>query len=518
MRKVNIGKTKLALDTFKSIVYYDDCIIELDKAQLARLDENYEFLKSFSADKVIYGVNTGFGPMAQYIIPHEDRQQLQYNLIHSHASGMGEKLDALTCRAIAVTRLSTLMTARSGIHSDTAILLRDMIQKGIYPVIYSHGGVGASGDLVQLAHLALGMLAEGQVHYKGEVTNATAAFEAEGLEPMKIKSREGLALMNGTSAMTAIGMLNILRAKRLLRWSISLSSMINEIVESFDDHLSALLNEAKHHPGQRKVAAAMRALLEGSKCIKIRSEVLYKSQFAGDKLDNKLQEYYSIRCVPQILGPIHDTLENAEFVLGCELNSTNDNPLIFDREGEIFHGGNFHGDYVSLEMDKIKIAVTKLSMLAERQLNYLLNDRLNESLTPFINSGRLGFNFGLQGCQFVATSTVAENQTLSNPMYVHSIPCNNDNQDIVSMGTNAALMASRVIENTFDVLSIEVMAVVHAIAFLKTDEKMAPKTKAIYDELKGLMTIQADDFIPSPVLASIKARLKNLIDELDEVV
>ena len=245
MSSITIGHKKLSLEDFKTVVYQRDTVITLDAQQLTRLKANHDFLQTFSENKVIYGVNTGFGPMAQYIIPHEDRQQLQYNLIRSHASGMGEKLDALTCRAIAVARLNTLMTARSGMHPDSVTLLKNMIQKGVYPVIYSHGGVGASGDLVQLAHLALGMIGEGLVYYNDNIVSAENAFADSELSPMTISGREGLALMNGTSAMTAIGALNLLRAKRLLCWSLRLSSMINEIVQSFDDHLSSLLNAAK---------------------------------------------------------------------------------------------------------------------------------------------------------------------------------------------------------------------------------------------------------------------------------
>jgi histidine ammonia-lyase len=498
------------LEDFKQILYNGEVELTLDEAQLDRVRANYEFLKQFSADKVIYGVNTGFGPMAQYIVPDQDRRSLQYNLIRSHASGMGEPLAPIQIKAVAMARLSSLMTARSGIHIDTVLLLRDMIQKEILPVIYAHGGVGASGDLVQLAHLALGMIGEGMVHYKGRLVPSMEALDAEGLTPMKVYIREGLALMNGTSAMTGIGMINILRANQLLAWTIRLSSMVNEIVETFDDHLSGLLNSAKWHKGQAWVAAEMRTLLDGSQCTKNRVEELYKQAINGDKLKNKLQEYYSIRCVPQILGPVYDALQNATHVLECEVNSSNDNPLVFDQEQEIFHGGNFHGDYISFEMDKIKMAITKLSMLSERQLNYLLNDRLNEKLPPFVNSGKLGFNFGLQGIQFTATSTVAENQTLSNPMYVHSIPCNNDNQDIVSMGANAALIASRVIENAFDVVAIETMAVVRSIAILDIVDRMAPATRKVYLEFEKYTNNLKEDRSLSVELHQIKKQLKEL--------
>ena len=180
-----------------------------------------------------------------------------------------------------------------------------------------------------------------------------------------------------------------------------------------------------------------------------------------------MQEYYSLRCVTQILGPIYDTIQHAEKIVIDELNSVNDNPVVDHENQNIFHGGNFHGDYVSLEMDKLKIAITKLSMLSERQLNYLLNDKLNRKFPPFVNLGILGLNFGMQGMQFTATSTVAENQSLSFPMYVHSIPNNNDNQDMVSMGANAALMTKKVIDNSFEVLAIQMMTVLQAVDYLE---------------------------------------------------
>ncbi|MEJ0079442.1 MAG: aromatic amino acid ammonia-lyase [Puia sp.] len=250
--------------------------------------------------------------------------------------------------------------------------------------------------------------------------------------------------------MTGIGLVNIFLAKKLLAWSVMFSSMTNEIVEAYDDHYSKELNIVKHHTGQNYVAAMMRGMLKDSKMIHSRTEHLYNpANIEHDVFEDKVQEYYSLRCVTQILGPVYDTIEHAERILIEELNSVNDNPVIDHQNRNIFHGGNFHGDYVSLEMDKLKIAITKLSMLSERQLNYLLNDKLNQILPPFVNLGVLGFNFGMQGMQFTAVSTVAENQTLSYPMYVHSIPNNNDNQDIVSMGCNAALLTQKVIDKQF---------------------------------------------------------------------
>ena len=247
--------------------------------------------------------------------------------------------------------------------------------------------------------------------------------------------REGLAVTNGTAVMTGIGAVNYMLAKRLLGWETLCSVMINEIVSSYDDFMSEILNGLKHHPGQIRIAELMRSLSEGSEMLRNRKvELFHKS--AEQVFKQKVQPYYSLRCVPQILGPVYDTLMNAGQVLEDEVNSVDDNPIVDIESENVIHGGNFHGDYISFEMDKLKIAVTKMTMLAERQMNYLFHDRINGILPPFVNLGVLGLNYGLQASQFTATSTTAESQTLSNPMYVHSIPNNNDNQDVVSMGTN----------------------------------------------------------------------------------
>ena len=212
--------------------------------------------------------------------------------------------------------------------------------------------------------------------------------------------------------------------------------------------------------------------------------------------------------MPQIVGPIHDTVEAVKSLLEKEINSANDNPIIdFERE-QVYHGGNFHGDYISLEMDKLKLVVTKLSMLSERQLNYLLNTKINELLPPFVNLGKLGFNFGMQGVQFTATSTTAENQALSTSMYIHSIPNNNDNQDIVSMGTNAAIMCSNVIENAFEVMAIESITLIQAVDALQCYDKMSSASKKWYNELRKMVPVFSEDQIMYPLVEQVKQYLK----------
>lgn len=511
---VYVGDRTLSLDNFSEILFKEKEVV-LDEQKVEKVEVNFNFLRKFSSNKLIYGINTGFGPMAQYKVSEENLLQLQYNLIRSHSSGGGNLMSAILVKAVMVARLNSLMQAYSGVHPEVVELLKELINKNVTPCIYEHGGVGASGDLVQLAHLALVLIGEGEVIYENEIQSTSEIFSRLNIKPLAIHIREGLAILNGTSAMTGIGMVNIIQAQKLLEWSVMLSAMINEIVEAFDDHYSYELNIVKHHKGQNKIAAQLRDILKDSKMIRSRSEHLYNPEKLDQEVfQDKVQEYYSLRCVTQILGPIYDTICNAEKVVVDELNSVNDNPVIDHENQNIFHGGNFHGDYVSLEMDKLKIAVTKLSMLSERQLNYLLNEKLNQKFPPFVNLGVLGFNFGMQGMQFTATSTVAENQTMSFPMYVHSIPNNNDNQDIVSMGCNAALMTKRVIDNSFEVLAIQMMTVLQAIDFLKCTEKLSSETHHIYTEIRKLFPKFIED---QPKYKDLE-KIKKYFEKSDPVI
>lgn len=497
----------LTINDFASVIFNNEAIT-LDDLLVSRVEKSFNFLKSFSANKVIYGVNTGFGPMAQYRIQPQDQLQLQYNLIRSHSSGAGNPLSPIHVKAAILARLNTLALGKSGVNISVITLMKELINRDITPLIFAHGGVGASGDLVQLAHLALILIGEGEVFYKGERRSTEEVFEIEGLQPIDVKIREGLALMNGTSVMTGIGIVNAILADKLVDFSLQASCMINEIVQAYDDHLSKELNNTKLHNGQQVVAEKMRNHLKNSQLTRNRQEHLYSGENTEEIFKEKVQEYYSIRCVPQILGPIYDTVLSVKDILEKEINSVNDNPVIDVDTEQVYHGGNFHGDYVSLEMDKLKLVVTKISMLAERQLNYLLNSKINEILPPFVNLGKLGFNFGMQGVQFTATSTTAENQALSTSMYIHSIPNNNDNQDIVSMGTNAAVMCGTVIENTFEVLAIELITIIQAIDALNYQEKLSTSSKKLYDEIRSIVPVFAEDMVMYPYVNKVKEFLK----------
>ncbi len=491
---IDIDKV-LTLDDVAHILSDNEKVVPCQR-MLDEVEACHRFLVDFASDKVIYGINTGFGPMAQYRIEESDLKNLQYNIIRSHATGAGDFLPIDCVRAAMIARIQTFAQARSGVHPEVIRILVELLNRKITPVVPRHGSVGASGDLVQLAHIALVLIGEGEVFQliEGEfVRRATAeVFAEEGIRPLDIHLREGLAVTNGTAVMTGIGLVNLLDMRRLLNHAVLASVLMNEIASSYDDFLSEILNGLKHHSGQQDVASAMRRVAEGSRMLLKREAVLYRKNDESI-FGHKVQPYYSLRCIPQILGPVLDTLRNAEQVLVAELNSVDDNPVVDPGSRNVYHGGNFHGDYVSLEMDKLKIVVTKLTMLAERQMNYLFHDRINGILPPFVNLGKLGLNYGLQASQFTATSTTAESQTLSNPMYVHSIPNNNDNQDIVSMGTNSALLCRQVIDNAYQVMAIHLMTLAQAVDCLCIADKLAPATHNLYNEIRALVPVFIED-------------------------
>lgn len=500
---------KIRLDDVEKILYGNEKLA-ISPEWIDRVNDCYEFLKAFSAEKVIYGINTGFGPMAQWRVDDQYLDDLQYNIIRSHSTGAGEPLDDICVKSALIARLGTVLQCRSGVHTDVVKLLVEFINRDIYPFIPKHGSVGASGDLVQLAHIALTLIGEGEVHYKGEWRNTAEVMKENGLTPLKMYIREGLSITNGTSVMTGISVVNQFDAETLLDWATLASVWMNEIASSFDDLMAKEENECRRHEGQQVIARRMRELAEGSQCLQKREHELYDNGHAEEKVfEHKVQAYYSLRCTPQILGPIYETLKNTRQIIEEELNSASDNPIVDPKTKNVYHGGNFHGDYISLEEDKVKIALVRLVMTAERQLNYLFHDRINGILPPFLNLGTLGLNYGMQACQFTATSTTAECQTLAMPNYVHSIPNNNDNQDIVSMGTNTASICKMVIENCYQVMAIQYIALAQATDCLKIADKLCPTSRKVYDAVRNIIPLFIEDTPFYKEIAEVENYLKN---------
>lgn len=482
----------------------------IDDVDKERIKKSHEFLKNFSKGRVIYGVNTGFGPMAQWRVSEKHLKDLQYNIIRSHSCGSGEYIGDLEVRGALLARLGTFFRGFSGISLEAVELFSNFLNLELYPFIPTHGSVGASGDLVQMAHIALCMLGEGKIKVEGIWRNSEDILQKFGLQPLQISLREGLSICNGTSMMTGIGIVNEFFAEKLLYLSIVASVWINEVVNSYDDWINERMQFVRKHNGQVKIGEIMRKIVKSSKCLRSREYDLYKNEGdANGVFTNKVQAYYSLRCSTQILGPIYETLLNNRKILEEELTCVSDNPIIdFEREN-VYHGGNFHGDYISLEADKCKIAITKLTMLAERQLNYLLHDKLNGILPPFLNKGTLGLNYGMQAMQFTATSTTAECQTLAFPNYVHSIPNNQDNQDVVSMGTNSQILYRKVIKNAFEVISILFIALAQAVDCLQIEDKLCETTQKFYADIRKITkSIENDD-------RAMYDEIKNVVEYLE---
>jgi histidine ammonia-lyase len=427
--------------------------VSMDPEALGRCRESRTFLEEqVAAKRVIYGVNTSFGPMCNKIIDDNEIETLQVNLIRSHAAGMGDPLKYYIAQAVMVVRLNTLVKGFSGVRIELLELMQEMINRGISPYIPRCGSVGASGDLVHLAHMALGIIGEGKVYHNGELTTAAEALAAEGLKPMRLSFKEGIALMNGTSAMTAIGSFAMFGARKLLNISCVTATFALEIFGGIDDAFDEDLHTVKPHPGQVSIAETIRHLYKGSTNITLRSDMheQIREQHADGlvyETSVNVQDVYSIRCTPQILAPVAEALAEVANTLEIEANSSNDNPIIIPRKKKIIHGGNFHGQSIGFAMDVVCMAVSEICTLSERRINKLLDKNLNEGLPEHLIPGTVGLTMGFMGAQYLATSTTAENRQMANPVSTLSISCNASNQDVVSMGTVAARQAFKSVSN-----------------------------------------------------------------------
>jgi histidine ammonia-lyase len=494
-------EAELTLEDWSAVVDAG-AAVRLDLASLTAMDRAFEAAAARAGQDRTYGVGTGFGPMVRVDIPPGEVEALQYNLVRSHAMGLGRPYSPRLARGILLARLQNLSRGRSAVRGELAALCAGLLNAGIAPHIPRKGGVGASGDLVQLAHLGLLLIGEGPCWAGGQTAQAGEAMAAAGLTPLKLKFRDGLSIVNGTSAMTGQGAAAVLAMRRLVDTALAMTALMAEITGLDPAAFSAGLNEAKLHPGQREAAARLRALLAGSSRLGAAPEGVSEGE------GRPMQEHYSIRCGPQIVGPMIDALGFVERIVVGELNSVNDNPVFDPESGQALHGGNFHGEYVAFAMDALKISAAKCSMLLERQLNFLLNDAVNCILPPFVNLGRIGIELGMQGAQFTATSTAAENQTLAFPMSLHSISCNKDNQDVVSMGSNAAWLTLQVLDNAFDVAAIHAVSLSQAVEALGVMDQLSPASRERILAWRQIVPVFRKDTITSAQLSGMALLLR----------
>ncbi|MBI4067948.1 aromatic amino acid lyase [Candidatus Kaiserbacteria bacterium] len=510
---ITLDGTTLTLRDIKTLVSNLRATVRVTPKALVSMQKTRMRVLSQMTRQPIYGVNTGFGPMVNRIINEEHLTDLQYNLVRGHAVGIGEAIDSTHVFAAMLVRLNTILRGASGASPALAKALTELINARIAPIVPEHGAVGTSGDLVQLAHIALALIGEGEVLHAGKRKSAAEALRTAGIAPYELGPKEGLSLINGTSMMSGIGALLVCDAERTIDIAVRTGVCALELVRGFSDILDESLHRLRPHRGQLHIVRAMRDLLADSRRIREREQLQDKIRIRKETYttDVILQEVYSMRCIPQILGPMYDAVQTARATIETEVNSVTDNPVI-DRSGRFLHGGNFHGDYVATAIDHMKIGMVKLALLTERRINFFLNKNVNGgTFPPFLNLKEAGLSMGLQGLQFVGTSTAAYSQSLGYPHSLHTISTNGDNQDIVSMGTDAALIAAKVIENAYTLLAIECVTLSQAAETLKTGERrrMSRASRDLISRVRKYVRPVVDDRPLSEELNALREALKH---------
>jgi histidine ammonia-lyase len=402
-------------------------------------------------DTVVYGVNTGFGKLADVRIPHEDIEALQLNLVRSHACGIGPPLSEPEVRAMMLLRANVLALGLSGIRPEVVQLLCEMLNHRVHPVVPEKGSVGASGDLAPLAHLALSLIGEGEAFFDYEPMASSEALKCVKLRPVQLAAKEGLALLNGTQAMHAVGGLSILRAKRLANLGDVAGAMTLEGLRDTPAAFDPRLQDARPHAGQKAAAAHLRSLLKNSE---IRE--------SHRKNDPRVQDAYSIRCMPQVHGAVRDVLAHCEQILSVESASATDNPLVFAEAGDVISGGNFHGAPLALALDYAAIALTDLMNIGERRIDRLTNPDKSEGLPPFL-ARKPGVESGFMVAQVAAASLVNEARVLAHPASVDNITTSGGKEDHVSMGMTSALKLRSIVDLAENLFAIELLASAEAL-------------------------------------------------------
>jgi len=482
--------------------------VSLDDGARARMQEARDVIEAIVAEgAVVYGVTTGFGALASTRIASVDVLRLQENLLMSHAAGVGEALPRDVVRAMLLLRANTLALGHSGCRPLIVDRICEFLERGVHPIVPSQGSVGASGALAPLAHLALPLIGRGQVELNGQIVPSIVALREVGLEPLTLEAKEGLALLNGTQLMSAIGALLLADADRLSRTASVVAAMSVEASLGTDVAFAAAYQLARPHPGQIAVAAELRHLLRSSG---------FQAAHHGDA--HKVQDPYSIRCIPQVHGAVRDALDHLRRVLDIELNSATDNPLVFPGGGvaeadtavtgggRVISGGNFHGEPIGLALDFAKLAIAELGSISERRTALLVDPRLNGGLPAFLAPDS-GVESGMMIYQYTAAALVSENKILVHPATADSIPTSANQEDHVSMGSIAALHSRRVLEHVERILAIELLVAAQALE-LRT-------ARLAGSGLGGVAPGKGEEVAPGEGVAAALVRVRDRIAHLD---
>ena len=454
--------------------------------------------------KPVYGINTGFGALASKQIANEDLGQLQYNLIRSHCTGVGKPFNREITRAIMLSRANCLIQGFSGVTPETIQLLLEFINHNINPVIPEKGSVGASGDLAPLSHVALALIGEGDVEFEGKVVKSDFAIHHLGMEPAKLGPKDGLALINGTSVMLALGCLALVEAKKIVKHADIISCLTLDAVRgtaaAFDERISQL----KPQPGQVDVSSNLLKIISGSEIIHSHKE------------DGKVQDPYSLRCIPQVHGACRQTLRHSEEVLAIELNSVTDNPLVFVDTGDVISGGNFHGEALALTMDYLAMGLSEICNIAERRVEKMMNPHFSD--LPAFLTANSGLNSGLMIAHVTMAALASENKYLCHPASVDSIPTSTDKEDHVSMGVTSGRKLHEVITNVQFGLAIELLCNTQGLEFLRP-LKTSPALEKVHALVRKHVQIINEDRIFHKDIENLTRLIKTdeIIKEVESI-
>jgi len=483
-----------------------DVAVGLDRAAERQVQQAAKVVGQMAdADEPVYGVNTGFGDLATVRIPHDELRVLQRNLLRSHAVGVGLPLPEDVVRAILLLRANTLAAGRSGVRAEVIDLLCDMLNRRVHPVIPKHGSVGASGDLAPLAHAALVLIGEGETL---ERASGAAALKAAGLKPIELAPKEGVSLINGTQVMTAIGCLALHDAEVLATTADVIGAMSAEALRATDRAWDPDLHATRPHPGQQAVAANLRSLMAGSPNV--------ASHRIGDP---RVQDPYSVRCMPQVHGAARDALAYTRRVLEIEVNAVTDNPIVFAEDHRVVSGGNFHGEPVAIALDLATIAVAELADISEARIDRMTNGHTS-GLPPFLTTAA-GTNSGFMVTQYTAAALVTENRMRSFPAAVESLPTSAGMEDHVSMGVHAAHKLAAVVRNTRDVLAIEALCAAQGLDLLDAEtgpgveeaRRVVRERSARVDEDRSLapdIAAMSDAIANELLVSAVRVRISEL--------
>jgi histidine ammonia-lyase len=475
---IEVDGENLTIDDVIQVARYhvQTCLSETALSRVIASREVVE--KAVKEKRVIYGVNTGFGDLAQVSIASDDIAQLQVNLIRSHCVGVGPPFSEEIVRGIMLLRANTLAKGCSGVRVEIIETLLNMLNEKVMPVVPQQGSVGASGDLAPLAHMVLVMIGEGEAFYQEKRTDGKTAMNKAGIRPVMLQAKEGVALINGTQPMTAAGLFAVYDGMQLMRNGTIAAAMSLEAHRgtrvAFDERIHA----SRPHEGQMDVAKAMREILRDS-------EINQSHANCG-----KVQDAYALRCIPQVLGASLDTLRYVESIVETEINSATDNPLVFAEDGEVLSGGNFHGQPIALAMDFLGIAISEVGNISERRISRLIDTKMS-GLPAFLTT-ESGLRAGMMMAQYTAAALVSENKVLAHPASVDSIPTSAGQEDHVSMGTIAARKALQILENVQNIIAIEFMCAAQGLDLLSPLKPSDPLQKAL-DVIRAVVPKLDDD-------------------------